>query len=665
MKIPSKDVVATLWHEPLLRNLFVVSILVAVLFPLYESWTVYPEFRRLIMEFVEHDAKRKAVHLTSYPGFSEDISQGKISPAFIEEIDKIRHDFGLEKVKVFSRNGAVIFSTEQKDIGKINRKSYFHEIVAKGQPFSKMVKKDQKTMDGHSAPIAVVESYVPVIQGGEFVGAFEIYYNVTYEEAEINGLFSKSTTQLFILSLLLCGLLAVVIFRLAQEIHSRSLIQYSLKESENHIRTLTEAAQDAMIEADREGRITFWNPAAEKLFGWRREEAIGRNVVETVMPKRFQMPARNGLEKFARQGQGQFIGRTVEVVGMNRDGVEFPVEISTAAFRRNEGWSAVGMVRDISRRKEAEAMMRLGTNIIEHALEGVLVTDPDGVIEMVNPAFTRLSGYEVEDVQGKKPSILKSGRHDALFYADMWRVLLETGKWQGEVWNRHKSGALYLEWLSISSIWDADGKVTNYVGIASDITRRKMFEERLEQLAFYDGLTGVPNRMLFQDRLHSQLNQAKRYGHQLAIFFLDLDYFKQVNDQYGHDVGDLLLKEVAQRLLGLLRKEDTVARLGGDEFAIILRRVVQLPDDAALVAGKVVRCLTTPFHINSVECRIGTSIGISLFPGDGATDEMLVKLADEAMYQAKQAGRCRYCFHGKEPVALADVEVPVVEGAAR
>ena len=288
-------------------------------------------------------------------------------------------------------------------------------------------------------------------------------------------------------------------------------------------------------------------------------------------------------------------------------------------------------------------------SIVENTLEGIIITDSKGVIQMVNPAFTVVTGFEVGEVFGKNPCLLSSGHHDARFYQDMWQTITQTNSWKGEIWNRRKNGESYPEWLSINTIKDEQGQVTNYVGVFSDITERKKKEEDLKNLAFYDALTGVPNRMLFNERLLQAIRAALRSKQQIAVFFLDLDYFKQVNDNHGHEVGDLLLQEVAKRLLSILRKEDTVARLGGDEFAIVLRTVLN-PDDAFLIANKIIESLTLPFLLKEHVCRIGTSIGISLFPTHASSSETLVKFADEAMYAAKKSGRNCYRLHGVEAV---------------
>lgn len=272
----------------------------------------------------------------------------------------------------------------------------------------------------------------------------------------------------------------------------------------------------------------------------------------------------------------------------------------------------------------------------------------------MNPAFTKLTGYSLEEVVGAKPSRLKSGRHGADFYRDMWRELLETGSWQGEIWNRRKNGEVYPEWLSLSAIYDDRGAITNFIGMFSDISQLKEVEQGLERLAFYDPLTAVPNRILFRERLQQAMRETDRKseGDRTALLYLDLDYFKQVNDVHGHEVGDLLLQEVVARISGIVREVDTVARLGGDEFTVVLGNQHD-PGIAARIADKIIAAITEPFQFGEEHknIRIGTSIGIAFYPDHASDLDTLVKLADAAMYEAKAAGRNRYQICAPTPRA--------------
>jgi diguanylate cyclase (GGDEF)-like protein/PAS domain S-box-containing protein len=276
--------------------------------------------------------------------------------------------------------------------------------------------------------------------------------------------------------------------------------------------------------------------------------------------------------------------------------------------------------------------------IFESAADGIVVTDPNGTIVDASAAFCATSGYARAELVGQNPRLMKSDRHDAGFYRRMWQRLLETGTWQGEVWDRRKNGEVYPKWLTISALRDGDGRVTHYVGISSDITGAKRSEQELERLAHYDALTGLPNRILFRDRLQQALNQAERGGAMVAVLFLDLDGFKAVNTDLGHRSGDLLLAAVGRRLASCIRASDTIARHGGDEFVIVLPDVVD-PDTAGVVARKILDSFAQPFELEEHEVRVSTSVGIALYPQDAREIDELVKDADEAMYQAKELGR--------------------------
>jgi len=280
----------------------------------------------------------------------------------------------------------------------------------------------------------------------------------------------------------------------------------------------------------------------------------------------------------------------------------------------------------------------LAEQVIESSLEGIMVTDPRGRIVSVNPAFTRVTGYGAEEVIGQTPAVLSSGRQSPAFYARMWESLLAEGKWQGELWNRRKSGEVYPQLLHITSICDLAGRLTHYAALFTDISRLKETEARIRDLAYYDPLTGLPNRRLLEDRLLVELSHAVRMRGRLAVMFVDLDRFKRINDSLGHAVGDRVLVEVAHRIRACLREDDTVARMGGDEFIVILGSLAQ-PDDATATARRIVAVLRRPVVIDGRELVVTASVGISIYPDDSQEASTLIKNADIAMYRAKDEGR--------------------------
>jgi diguanylate cyclase (GGDEF)-like protein/PAS domain S-box-containing protein len=295
----------------------------------------------------------------------------------------------------------------------------------------------------------------------------------------------------------------------------------------------------------------------------------------------------------------------------------------------------------------AEEKLRQAAKVFESTSEGVVVTDAQARIITVNPAFISITGYREDEVIGKNPRILNSGRHDQAFFQSLWASVEKTGKWHGEIWNRRKNGDVYPEWLNVGVVRDAGGKLTNYIGVFSDITAIKESEQQLNYLAHHDPLTGLPNRLLFNARLEHTVQQARRRHTELAVLFLDLDRFKNINDTLGHASGDDLLRQVARRLSTSLREEDTLARLGGDEFVIIIESL-NAARDSAKVADKLLDILRQPLQLLEHEVFIGASLGISVYPADGEDCETLVKHADIAMYRAKHLGRNNYQFYTQE-----------------
>lgn len=291
--------------------------------------------------------------------------------------------------------------------------------------------------------------------------------------------------------------------------------------------------------------------------------------------------------------------------------------------------------------EHSQENLHLARQVINASRDGIMVTDARGIIQSINPAFTRITGYSAEESIGNTPALLRSGRHDAEFYSAMWQAVETKGYWAGEVWNRRKNGEIYPEWLSISAIRNDKGEITKLAAILSDITERKKSEEQIKNLAYYDMLTGLPNRRLFSDRLNMSIANAHRHDHQLAVVFIDLDLFKRINDTLGHSVGDKLLLEVAKRISGQLREGDTAARMGGDEFTLLLQEIDDA-DCAVAIAHRVIGALSEPINVDNSTLYVTASLGISIYPYDGRDSETLVRNADTAMYRAKDEGRNSY-----------------------
>ena len=303
----------------------------------------------------------------------------------------------------------------------------------------------------------------------------------------------------------------------------------------------------------------------------------------------------------------------------------------------------VGTARDVTADREVQEKLRVAAAVLANSSEALILSDANNCIVDVNPAFTKITGYRLDEVAGKNPNVLSSGKQGNEFYRVMWAQVQATGHWQGELWNKRKNGEVFAEWLTINTLYHDDGSVHRRVGLFSDITDKKHTEDLLWTQANFDHLTGLPNRRMFLDRLAQDLKKAHRGGFKLALMFLDLDRFKEINDTLGHGVGDVLLKEAAQRIAACTRESDTVARIGGDEFTVIL---AELTDTSCIdrIADDILSALTQPFLLSNEQLYVSVSIGITLYPDDATHQEALLKNADQAMYVSKDGGRNRFSY---------------------
>jgi diguanylate cyclase (GGDEF)-like protein/PAS domain S-box-containing protein len=351
---------------------------------------------------------------------------------------------------------------------------------------------------------------------------------------------------------------------------------------------------------------------------------------------------------------------TFETQHKRKDGVVIPVEIESNFFSLGSQEFCIGFVKDISKRKKIEEELKVAAVAFD-SQEGMMVTDTDGKILRVNNAFCKVTGYTEEEVIGKNPSILNSGRHDAAFYDVMWNDINQVGFWEGEIWNKRKNGEIYLEHIIIKAVKNSNGILKNYVGTLTDITASKSAANAIQHLAFYDILTRIPNRRLFLDRLKLALASSMRSGNEGALLFLDLDNFKILNDTLGHDIGDLLLQQAARRIESCVREGDTVARLGGDEFVVMLEGLSSQPLEAAAqteaVGAKILSILGQTYQLAGNEYHITISIGATLFNNHRAGIDELFKQADIAMYQSKKAGRNTLRFFDQQMQASINERV--------
>jgi len=411
-----------------------------------------------------------------------------------------------------------------------------------------------------------------------------------------------------------------------------------LSEQSKYIRDMMEAGNSPIISWDMDGNIRVLNKAMQNIFDLEDPEEITN--IEAFFARFFDPAAMKACEE-ALQGTPRKSLETKSRVNGRYYYILWSVTPLRDTSDEVNGVIAIG--QDITERRQAEGRLRLSSTVFENTAEAIMITDQDTKIIDVNTAFSEITGYSREEVIGQNPSMMKSGRHSDSFYNEMWTKLSHKGFWRGEIWDQRKNGEEFPKWLSINACSDEKGRLTHYVAVFSDITDKKEDQEKLEQLAHFDHLTGLPNRILFQDRLQTALARSRREKEHMAVLFVDLDRFKQINDSLGHRVGDLLLQEVSRRLLYSIREIDTVARLSGDEFTVILTDIVSL-ENIEQIASRIVKSLGAPYFFEGHELFVSASVGISTYPMDGESGADLLRHADVAMYHAKEKGRNNYQF---------------------
>ncbi len=426
----------------------------------------------------------------------------------------------------------------------------------------------------------------------------------------------------------------------AAEKEQRRLVQ-ALSAQEQKFRTLVENAPDNIARYDANARLRYANPALERLLSSVTDRWEGRTPTEFVSGDDFNS-YRRALLNVAATGEKVDFEQVVPLKDGSSRIISLHIVPETGPDGVPVGVLSIG--RDISEARRAEESLRITASVFENSQEAIMITDADNHIVDVNAAFTRITGYSRDEALGQNPRMMKSGRQDRAFYETLWRTLAQNGAWRGEIWNRRKSGEIYPELLSISAIPNDDGKVQRYVAVFSDISRMKVHEAELNRIAHFDALTGVPNRTLLADRLSQAILRSRRSGRILAVCYLDLDGFKSVNDQLGHEAGDELLVSVTRRLRKSLRTDDTLARLGGDEFVVLFNDLVHEEESFPLL-DRILLSASAPVLLCGQVVSVSASIGVTFCPSDSDDGDTLLRHADQAMYQAKQTGKNRYYLY--------------------
>lgn len=430
----------------------------------------------------------------------------------------------------------------------------------------------------------------------------------------------------------------------ARDITEASRALSALRESERRLDAVLDTVRDAVIIADQHGIIHGFNGMAERMFGLPRHEAVGRSA-EALVPE----SRRTELQDFLARHNAEFGGAvgTVDLEGQNQEGRVFPLRLRLNAMRSGNRRLFVWVAHDMSAERDTALRLKIAEAVTEATSEGVMITDARGIVQWVNSAFCRISGYDREEVIGEDAALLKSGIRGGDGQAPLWSEVRARGEWSGEMWNRRKDGEVYPEWLTLKAVRDDNGDPVRLVAVFSDISRHKRAEETIKHLTYYDAVTRLPNRYLFHDRLSQTLDRANRSGTLVAAVMISLDRFRTINETLGHSVGDTLLRAISERLVEAVRGHDTVARLRGDTFCCILGDLHR-SRDATPVVNRVLDAFAPSFMVGGHELFVTVRIGISVYPLDGVDLDDLINKAEKAMNRSKASGENSYQFYTPE-----------------
>ncbi len=665
-------------HErySLVRRLSIVSLLslfvTATLLVMLYWHDQMKEHSTLAAQENERKASHLMRHLGGYlnfygmrmDGLDADALRAHPDVAMLDQ-SLIRHlDERLLKINFYNHAGMVIYSSVHDEVGTLhrNRAKLAYPLQGKMQSWLEFY----PTFRTHTGDISeryIVHTYLPLPIDDVDDGVFALYSDITPAMKRVQ---EKAVSIALIVAAAFAALYAALFFVMRradcdladwQDAVITSTRQIALGEA--RLRAMLDSALDGVIGIDEEGCVIEFNPAAETIFGWHRDEILGQpvhllNISEHPRTAGGSVPFTHTREP----GMASHI----ETTARRRNGTKFPIDLAASPVSAGDLHFFTTYVRDTTERKRAEIELRIAAIAFE-SQECMFITNAAGIIQRVNLAFIETSGYDTTAVVGQSPRLWRSGRHDADFYRTMWLTLQDEGKWHGEIWNRRENGEIYPAWLTITAVRDVQGKIIHYVAAFIDITERKAAEEKIKRLAYFDPLTSLPNRRMLQDRLHQALvagNRSRCYG---TLMFIDLDRFKTLNDTMGHDIGDLLLQQVAVRLQECVREENTVARLGGDEFVVILNDLGKCVDEAVtqtrIIGERILAAMNRPYQLGEYSHNSTPSIGVTLFLGHEFSREELMKRADLAMYEAKSSGRNTLCFFDtcmQASVAMSDQE---------
>ena len=615
-----------------LRNTLIISLVIVICFPLVEQQFIYPKFYENMV------SNQKSISISTDNNLINSARNGKKSNIEVTKQFKdlayiCEQNMSINRIVLTDKDAMTLFSTDGTNIGQ--KEPVPKSVKNDGEKKQEVLVTQIRNHDGEETSQHIVRSIIPIHQGNQYLGSLEISCDISKSQHNMDELLLLNGWSILAMGGGLSMIILLSLLRASGEHYDKEQATLEAEMQKARFQHVSSSALDAIVILDATGNITYWNKSAERMFDYPKEKVIDQKIWQLIFPENKQETYASAFMTFQETGAGPLLELGKEHNALKSNGKPFPVHITMSQLTQNGTQNVITMIKDISHDKEAEQRLKLGARVIESMNQSILITDNNLRMKIVNPAFTRMTGYRLNDAVGKSLSLLSSGWHSPEFFQEVGTKLSHNGSWNGEIWVRHIDGPIARQWLELTAVRNDTNTVTHYVGVFTPITEKKTAAHHQNAPAGYDDLTGLANSEMFYENLKQMIKESKRDKSLIGVMFVSFDSFKDINEKYGHKTGDLILQQTAARLKEILREVDIISRFRGGIFSLILPGI-HGKEDITIVTKKIAKLLNQPFKVDGREHTPAHYIGYTIFPEDGDLAEILVENAEGKMHDNKQ-----------------------------